>query len=749
MSEWKKTSCVLCYHNCGLEVQTEGSRILKVRADKNHPRTNGYLCRKGTRIAFYQSHKERLTHPLKREGTEFRRISWDQAIAEIAGKLKDIVSHHGPRALAYMGGGGQGSHVEAGFGRTLLTALGSQYHYSALAQELSGLFWVNGRAYGRQNLHTGADLDRARNFLIMGWNGYVSNAGVNRARERIEEFSKDPVKRLIVVDPLKSETAKRANIHLQPRIGTIALFLKSLIAIILQEGWEDKAYLAAHCADFERVQGWFRDFDATSGLRVCGLDPDAVREAAKIYASEPTAMRTDLGLLMDRQSTMNSYLELILMAVCGRIGTPGGNVFPGHLMPLGPHTDERDPRTWRTVETGFPPSMGYFPPNVLPEEILSKKTDRTRALIVSGSNPLRSYADTGMYEKAFRELDLLVTFEISMSETARLSHYVLPARSGYEKWDAAFFSLTFPDVYFQIRHPCCETQGEALEEGEIFTRLADALGILPQIPEALFRRSREDRSLFAMELLQFMGSDKKAARFLPFIVAKTLGRELGSAHLSALWGLLMMFPQHAGEDIARAGYELSPLVGEELFKKLVDHPEGALIARMPDQDNLNALRTPDGKIHLFIEEMETWMGEIAPDQEEKRLENAEYPFVLIAGRHFPYTANTIMRDPEWNSRKQVCTLLMAEEDARGMGVKEGSEVWVATEASRLKVTVELSDAPPQGTVVLPHGFGLVYEGKPYGVNVNQLTKNTHRDRMTASPLHRYVPCRIEIESSFN
>jgi anaerobic selenocysteine-containing dehydrogenase len=92
---------------------------------------------------------------------------------------------------------------------------------------------------------------------------------------------------------------------------------------------------------------------------------------------------------------------------------------------------------------------------------------------------------------------------------------------------------------------------------------------------------------------------------------------------------------------------------------------------------------------------------------------------------------------------------MAEEDARGMGVKEGSEVWVATEASRLKVTVELSDAPQQGTVVLPHGFGLVYEGKPYGVNVNQLTKNTHRDRMTASPLHRYVPCRIEIESSFN
>jgi len=99
---------------------------------------------------------------------------------------------------------------------------------------------------------------------------------------------------------------------------------------------------------------------------------------------------------------MNSYLEMILMAICGRIGTPGGNVFPGHLMPLGPHSDERDPRTWRTVETDFPPSMGYFPPNVLPEEILSKKEERTRALIVSSSNPLRSYADSLLYEKSVR-----------------------------------------------------------------------------------------------------------------------------------------------------------------------------------------------------------------------------------------------------------------------------------------------------------------------------------------------------------
>jgi anaerobic selenocysteine-containing dehydrogenase len=165
---------------------------------------------------------------------------------------------------------------------------------------------------------------------------------------------------------------------------------------------------------------------------------------------------------------------------------------------------------------------------------------------------------------------------------------------------------------------------------------------------------------------------------------------------------------------------------------------------MPEQDNLNSLRTPDKKIHLYIEEMESWMEEIAPGEEELRLRNAEYPFVLVAGRHFPYTANSIMRDPEWNSGKAVCRLLMSEEDARDLGVKDGTQVRLTTQASSVEVPVEVSDIPPRGTVVLPHGFGLVHGGKTYGVNVNQLTKNTHRDRMTASPLHRYVPCRIEV-----
>jgi len=76
-------------------------------------------------------------------------------------------------------------------------------------------------------------------------------------------------------------------------------------------------------------------------------------------------------------------LGVILLAICGRIGVRGGNVFPGHVMPLGAHSDERDSKTWRTVATGFPAIMGTFPPNVMPEEIMTEGPDRIRAVIVA------------------------------------------------------------------------------------------------------------------------------------------------------------------------------------------------------------------------------------------------------------------------------------------------------------------------------------------------------------------------------
>ena len=108
---WKKTACVLCGNGCGLEVQVEDNRIVKVHGDKDSPFSEGYICRKGMNVAFHQHNKDRVLFPLKKVGSGFERISWDQAISEISEKLKEILGHYGPRTLASLVGGGEFAFV--------------------------------------------------------------------------------------------------------------------------------------------------------------------------------------------------------------------------------------------------------------------------------------------------------------------------------------------------------------------------------------------------------------------------------------------------------------------------------------------------------------------------------------------------------------------------------------------------------------------------------------------------------------
>lgn len=743
MAEWRTTACVLCAQNCGLQVFVEDNRILKVRPDKSNPRSQGYACRKGLNIAYHQHHAQRLTHPLKKVEGAFHQISWEQALDEIAARLRKIVDEHGPRALALMGAGGQGSHFQAAFALRLLHALGSEYHYSALAQELTGNWWAQGRVLGRQYLFTIPDHDETDLLLAIGWNGWMSHQ-MPQARRWFEKISRDPRRLLIVVDPHHTETTRLADIHLALRPGTDALLTRAMIAIIIQEGWQNQAYLEQHVTGFDKIEPWFKDFDARAAVRVCELEYEPVREVARLFATRQSSLHNDLGVLMNRHSTATTYLHTLLLAVCGRIGVRGGNVIPGYLATLGVHSDERRSRTWRTVATHYPPILGTFPPNVMPEEIMSDHPERLRAVIVSASNPLRSYADTTAYEKAFARLDLLVTLEMAMTETATLSHYVLPARSAYESWDGSFFAWNFPKVFFQMRRPVVEPVGEPLEDSEIFLRLAERLGILPDIPDSLNEAAQQDRMTYGRALMAFAQDHPEAVSTLPWVVAKTLGPTMGSVNRAALWGMLQTTPQSFRENAVRVGFPDDGTMGDAVFESLMEHPEGIWVGECDPDHNLAQLRTPDSKLHVHIPEMEQWVCSIEASAEQAALEaDAEFPLILQAGRHTDTNANTLMRDPAWNQGKRAGTLTMHPADAADLDLIDGQPVQVSTEAGSVEAELELLPGLRRGVVMMPHGFGMEYEGRVFGANVNRLTKNTHRDPMAGTPLHRYIRCRVD------
>ncbi len=703
-------------------------------------------------IIYYQHHADRLLHPLKKIGDTFERISWDQAIGEIAEKLSGLIDEHGPRSFALMGGGTIGCVSQGILAINVLGGLGSQYFYNALAQELTGRYWADGKTYGNQSLHATPHLDKTDMLLVFGWNPMMSHH-TPQARRVLSKFSKDPDRLLVVVDPRISETAKIADIHLPIKPGTDALLYRAMISIILNEGWHDQGYIKRHVSGFESIRSFFTDFDAKAALTVCELDYDRVREVCRLFTTRKSCHHSDLGLLMTRHSTLISYLETVLRAVCGRIGVEGGNIFPVGLRDGGGKrnaaTDERESRYWRTVVTDYPAITRMYPPNVMPEEIISDHPDRLRAVVVSGANPLRSYADTSAYEEAFKRLDLLITVEIAMTETAAISHYVLPALSAYESWDGnPYLGEGFPKTFLQMRRPVVKPEGAQIEAGEIFVRLADRLGLIPEIPNTLYEAAdKENRLEFGLALIEHLKSNPKARKSMPFILTKTLGKNLGSGHLALLWGFLQTLPPGVQGRAARVGFHPGLGLGEEIFQAILQHPEGIWVGEVDAEewDHFQTLATEDGRINLNVPEMADWIQEIDPAIEAEKLREGEeeYPFIMSSGRHLDYNANTQMRDPAWNRGKRVCTAIMHPGDAEKLGFKDGQMVKVTTEAGEETVELQVTNSTRPGYIMIPHGFGLVFQGKTYGANANRLAKNTHRDRIAGTPYHRYIRCRVE------
>ena len=743
MTYWKKTSCGLCLQCCGLEVKVENNRIVKVRPDKDNPRSRGYVCRKGLKIAHLQHNSQRLDYPLGRQDGQFERLTWDGALTEIGDRLGEILDKHGPRSLALMGGGSGGCQIGGRFAGRLLFSLGSRYLYTALGQEWTGRHHVRGKVYNNQTLFLHPDHDRVDLLLALGWNGWSSH-GMPQTRRYLKALEEDPNRLLVVVDPRPSETARRADIHLALTPGSDALLLKAMIAIILKEGWEDSPFLQEHTAGLDKVAGVFTRFPVEQALKVCGLEYQQVKEVCKLFATRRSAVMSDLGILMNRHSTLVSYLEEILLAICGRVGAAGGNVCTGTLSPVGIHTPSEDPNTWRTSATDFPAIMGVFSPNVLPEEITSDKDDRIRALIVLGANPLRSYADTKAYQRAFKDLDLLVVVDVAMSETAAMADFVLPGRTAYESYDTTFWSFNYPEIYCHIRRPVVEPAPETRENGSIMTALADRMGVIPDIPATLLQAAREDREWFSRELAEYVKTTAGAELKLPFILAKTLGPVLGSDHLAFLWGLLWSAPIPMKDAMSRVGFAKGKNQHEMAYGAIMDNPQGIWLGRLDPEKSLDFVAREDGRIQLYDMELMDRLERITPESEIHELSpDPEYPLILMAGWHYNYNANTLMRDPAWNGNRRVGCLAVHPDDAAGLDLADGDMARLATRGGEVEVEVNISGLTRIGMVLLPQGFGLDFEGQSVGANVNELTQASHRDPIAGTPYHRRVPCRLD------
>ncbi len=752
---WQSTMCVLCGTNCGIEVQIKDRHFVRVRGDKKHPGSEGYLCQKSARIDYYQNHLRRVKHPLKRQPDgSYARIDWDTAINEIAAKLVHLRDTHGGHSLAYYGGGGQGNHLPGAHSVAFRAALGTPYVYSSLAQEKTGDFWLNGKLFGRQTCHVTEGIEHADYVILIGTNPWQSH-GFPQARRVLRELSKDPNRTLVVIDPRRTVTAKMADIHIPVKPGTDAFLMTAMLAIIVQEGLEDGHFLDRYTLGFDAVRELLLEVDVAAYAAKAEVDEAIVRQVARGFAAARAGCtRHDLGLEMSLHSTLNCYLEKLLFLLTGNFGKKGTNNLHTQFAPVIGHSPEPEDGGVITKVTGMMEISRIFPPNILPLEIDTDHPDRVRGLIIDSANPIQSAADTPAYLRAFEKLELVVVIDVAMTESAECADYILPAPTQYEKWEAAFFTWTFPKNNFYLRRPLLAPDGDTLPEPEIYYRLLVAMGAIPasfpDLEEAARQyRKNPEQGAFPIAFQQAMMANPEWKKYAPLILYATLGQALpdGAQASAVLWGAAQFYAGRHRKQVERAGYAgQGHLLGENLFNAILEGESAVPISIHTFDEIWELVKHKDSKIHLDIEEM---LAEMRHLTTEEPIANEAYPFILAAGERRDYNANQIMRHPEWRRNDPEGALRIHPKDAVVAGVVDGEQAVCESEAGAVEVRVIYDEAQRRGFVSLPHGYGQEYpdmeteELVQIGPRLNLLTSSLHCDPLAKTPYHKYVPVRVQ------
>jgi anaerobic selenocysteine-containing dehydrogenase len=589
--------------------------------------------------------------------------------------------------------------------------------------------------------HTTPDMEHTACGVFLGKNPWHSH-GIPRARTVIKEMANDPDRTLIIIDPRVTESAEIADIHLRVRPGGDAWLLGAMLKILVTEDLADRAYLAERANRLDELEAMLAIVDLDEWADKAGVPLDQIRHATMTMAqAESCAIFEDLGIQMAPHSTLNSYLEKLIFILTGNFGVKGGmnlHTAFGKLAGGGGGGDRRTPVGNHRILGGLMPCNG------IPDEILTTHPDRLRAAFVESSNPVHSLADTKRWREAFEALEFSVVIDVAMTETAECADYVLPTSTQYEKAEATFFTFEFPENFFHLRPPIVDPIDGVLPEPEIHRRLCRELGVYNDDDLApLHAAATQGLDAYADAFLSVIAASPDLGRYLPVVLYETLGPVLpeGMESAAAIWGLSQTFVTSNPESAARAGYAS----GNDLFNAILDNPSGVAFSSDSYEATWDRMRYDDKKINLIVDELVEEFRSLA--DEDPRVTNDEYPFILAAGERRSSTANTAMRDPEWRRKHPTTGLRLHPDDAATLDVEHGAKIRIVTKAGEAISNVEISDSMLPGMVSLPNGQGLSWPGADadtdLGVYLNELTSVDDRDWFAGTPHHKHVRARLE------
>ena len=705
-----RSFCRFCMVFCGTKVTLdEHDHIVSVRGDHDDPMNQGYSCIKGIEAAAAYYAPDRLLHPLKRQPDgSFARIALEQALDEIAARMREIVADDGPEAVGVFRGAGAMLNASAmGMAPAFLGALGSHKNFTTLTIDQSAHMIAAGRigmwAAPRHPLH---DSDVR---MMFGTNPLVALTATDFDMSNPTKAMKRARARgmkLIVIDPRRTETARYADVFLQPYPGEDTTIAAGMLHIIFAEGWQDAAFCAAHVADLDALRAAVAPFTPDYVAQRAGIDADDLHRATALFArdSRRGGALAGTGVCMAPHSNLADHLVEALNVVCGRFQRAGERVVnPGVLRARQPRRAQvmQIGRSW---EQGFKSRIGNYGTvwgemmgGILSDEILAPGAGRIRALISHGSNLANIMPDQRKTVRALKSLDLLINIDPYMTETSKLADYILPTRMGYERADLTMYlyeSLyTRPYARYTAPIAAPPAGAELAEDWEIYWGLAQRLGLA----------------------LEFDG--------VPIDMATTPDTD----------SLLAVIARHAPVPFATLqGYDVGHVFDEEAhFVEPADPDCTDRFTVAPDDvvAELAQVHAEQPRPGAWASNGETFTHKLT-SRRLREVQNSSHRNVPAIRKRMPYNHAYLHPD-----------------DIAELGIAAGDKITITSDAGSIPAIVAAEPELRRGVVSMSHGWGTlpgetVYEQD--GSNTGLLiSTDRDLDPINAMPRMSAIPVRLE------
>lgn len=714
MSDKHLTQCSICEQSCGLSVTVEAGRIAKIEPDREHPYTWRDFCTKGAHAHEVVYHPRRITQPMKRVGDRYVPATYEEAISDIAARLNRIIDKHGPNAVGAYGGNPQAFAFEnPTFMTAFLQSIKTHQWFWVGSVDTNAMHIVCELMFGSPWLYLSIDVDPCKCFLMIGtnpaesthcWGGHVPD-GWKRVLAAQEQGAD-----LIVVDPRRTPTAAKANLHIAIKPGEDWAFLLGVLKEVFAQNW-------LHAEDCARTNGLEQVRALTQGASFeslaarCEVAPEIMRDVARRFACAPSAhCITRTGPGQSRNGSLAEWLAIVLNTVTGRIERPGGRVYnPGLFDQIKAAEGLFPPSRIKSRVRGLAPVGGAHTLAELPDEITTPGIGQIRAFIIHAGNPVVSGPNGGALDAAFAQLELLVAVDLVQRESHRHAHWLIPGVHFLERTEVNPLIAGLHDLPFvQMSRRVVPPPPGVRPEWEFFADLVHKMR----------------RPLFGV---RGVGSFIQATRWLARVTGMP---KLG---FDPMWMSRLMIWQG----------------GRAKWRDIVGAPRGVFYAKKTFGALWKELRTPDRKIELapapLVQRLRDVLKSAPPAAQA-------FPFQMISRRRVQnmnsWLAETTGRTARPFPGDSVEINL---EDAARLNIAEGQKLRLVSNAATLQASAVLSDRVRSGVVVLEQGWGSrVFDPsgaqapERYGVNRNALVPNDELDPLSMVPPLNGTRVRLEV-----